>query len=124
MENINKELINLVMARLGDSGCCKKIFSENEVASFMKLALLEVSALFSHNYSFENLNEYAGIEGLVIDYAVIVALASKALIEKGREFAVVDNGVAFACPEISNLIMEQYRTEYAHFMEKIRIIKR
>ena len=41
MENINKELINLVMARLGDSGCCKKIFSENEVASFMKLALLE-----------------------------------------------------------------------------------
>jgi len=120
-----QELCRLIRARLGDVNPNANIFSTDEILCFIDIAIAEMRSLFSYDFTIENINNpNITIKGLVIDYAVIVALASKALIEKGREFTLSDNGITASSPEVSKMIMEQYATEYSHFMEKVRLAGR
>lgn len=124
-QQIKDELIKTIRARLG----CVKIFNDNnlsniysdeEIDSFINCANSEVYALTSQKLS-ESKEEFPKCLALVVDFAVIVALASKALIEKGREFVISDNGIGSSSPNVSEILNDQYKFEYQMFMEKIRI---
>ena len=55
--------------------------------------------------------------------AVIYALSSKALIERGRESQVQDNGLSWTPPTVSELLNTQWSTEIANHMDKLKYIK-
>jgi hypothetical protein len=52
-----------------------------------------------------------------------MALASQALIERGREFNITDNGVNFVPPTISELLNTQYSTLLTAYNERLKYIK-
>jgi len=60
---------------------------------------------------------------IIVRHALIYALASKTLIERGREFQINDNGVTFQPPGVSDMLNTQYSTEYQHWESDIKLIK-
>lgn len=54
---------------------------------------------------------------------MLYALASQALLERGREFQTTDNGVTFNPPSISELLNTQYSVLLQHHWEKLKTIK-
>ncbi len=56
------------------------IFSNKEIKSFLNLAAMEVSTLVQTDICVPMVDRF---DGFIVDYAVIVALSTKALIEKG-----------------------------------------
>lgn len=136
MQNINKMLKALKM-RLHSSGKAKSvdqfgqpvyvdcdIYTIEMLVIFLSMSLTEFNAI-PHFTSFgwedtEILNQFFS---LIVQGAVIYALASKALIERGREFQITDNGVNFTPPTISELLNTQYSAEMANHLDKVRQVK-
>lgn len=60
---------------------------------------------------------------ILVQGATIYCLASKALIERGREFNITDNSISFAPPSIADLMMTQYSAEIGRHNEFLKMIK-
>lgn len=134
--NINK-LLKLVRTRLNSSGKTKHkdendnvvyvdcdIFSVDMLAQFLILSLSEFNQTpYFTNYSFEDTLVIDTFTDVLVEGAVLAALASQALVEKGREFKIQDNGVYFDPPSVSEMLNTQYATLLAHHAEKLKLIK-
>lgn len=136
IRNINK-LLKALRARLNSSGKSKAkdkfgnviyvdcdIFSVDVLVTHLadSLALLNsiphfTSITFDHDY-YIDLFFHQIVQG-----ATIFALASKALIERGREFNISDNGISYTPPTVSELLNSQYGTEIANHTETLKLIK-
>ncbi len=60
---------------------------------------------------------------VLVQGGLYLALAAQALIERGREFTVNDNGIGFTPPTISELLNSQYQKEMDSWYEKVKLIK-
>lgn len=136
IKNINK-LLKALRARLNSAGKSKKsdafgnnlyvtcdIFSVDMLVTFLASALWEFNEI-PHFTSF-TFDDDAFIEqfgNILVEFASLWALASKALIERGREYQITDNGISFQPPTVSELLNTQYGTGLPHWWEKIKFIK-
>lgn len=136
IRNINK-IMQVVRARLNSSGfsfgydsngnpmykACD-IFSVEELVNFIcqSLSLFNETPHFT-GFTFSD-SEIIGIYlDVLAQGAVIIALASKALIERGREIVVSDNGLNATMPSMGDLLNTQYTTELNNHFEKLKLIK-
>lgn len=134
--NINK-LLKIFRARVNSAGKKKSkdkygndiyvdcdIYSIDQMVSFLggSLAMFNAVPTFS-NYTFDDSDVSTIFADLIVQGAVISALASKALIEKGKEFNVTDNGLSFTPATVADMLNSQYGTELANHMEKIKLTK-
>lgn len=135
-KNINK-LLKALKARLNSSGKAKTtdgygnvmyvdcdIFSIDMLVTFLATALWDFNQVpfftffqFDDDYFVEQFGE------ILVEGATLYALASKALIERGREFQITDNGLNFNPPTVSELMNTQYSTLLSHYWEKLKMIK-
>jgi hypothetical protein len=60
---------------------------------------------------------------IITQGAVYLALGAQALIERGREFSVQDNGIGFNPPTVSELLNTQYTAEMTAWLDKAKLIK-
>jgi hypothetical protein len=60
---------------------------------------------------------------ILVQGALYLALGAQALIERGREFNVQDNGIGFTPPTVSELLNTQYTAEMTAWNEKCKEIK-
>ncbi len=60
---------------------------------------------------------------VIVEGAYIMALASQALIEKGREFVISDNGISFQPPAVADMLSGQMSTLLGPYRDKLRNIK-
>lgn len=60
---------------------------------------------------------------ILVEGAVINALASQALLERGREWTLNDNGISVTPPTVSELLTSQYAQIYTAHLEKVKQIK-
>ncbi len=60
---------------------------------------------------------------MIADGACVYAMASQALIEKGREFSMTDNGVNFIPPNVAEMLQTQYAQAMQHHWEQLKYIK-
>ena len=132
--NINK-LIKTLKARLNSSGKSKStdsfgnviyvdcdIFSIDMLVSFLANALSDFNQIpFFSFYTFEDLPSI--FHDIIVEGATITALASQALIERGREFTISDNSVNFTPPSMSEALMTQYSTLLSNYTDKLKMIK-
>lgn len=136
IHNINL-LLHTLKARLNSSGYAKSkdqygndtyvpcdVFSINQLVSFLAAALSDFNQ-FPHQTSFDFsddqfINIYMEV---LVQGATIYALSSQALIERGREYNISDNGVTIAIPTLSELLNTQYQTEVTNHQEKLKQIK-
>jgi len=136
VKNINK-LVWILKNRLNSSG--KALVKDDEgneqlvdcdIYTIPQLVTFMIAGMSAFNmiphfteYTFDD-SEFLNLFGeIVVRHALIYALASKALIERGREFQITDNGVAFQPPGVSDILNTQYGAEYTHWESDIKLIK-
>lgn len=134
--NISK-LIKLVKSRLSSAGKAKStdangnikyvdcdIFSNDTLADFLTLSLSDFNqAPYFTFFTFDNADFVTTFAEVLVEGAVLQALAAHSLVERGREFQMTDNGLTFQPPSISELMNTQYCTLLNHHFEKVRRIK-
>ncbi len=129
--------VKLVRARLADDGDVKakdnygneisvksQIYTDKQVLSYLEGSLQRLNVLLPKGLSFEATPvEVFELADLVVQGAVITALASRALLEKGRELAILDKGVEYCPPNISDTMMRQWEVEMVDYRSKIETVK-
>jgi hypothetical protein len=134
--NINK-LLKSLKARLNSSGKSKStdsygnviyvdcdIFSVDMLVTFLSTALWDFNQVpYFTFFQFDDSNFTDQFGEILVEGATLQALSSKALIERGREFQITDNGVSFNPPTVSELMSTQYSTLLTHYFEKLKLIK-
>lgn len=134
--NINK-LIKSLKARLNSAGKAKSvdsfgnviyvdcdIFSIDMLVTFLATALTDFNQVpFFTFFTFDESDFVDQFMEILVEGATLYALASKALIERGREFSITDNGINFVPPTVSELMMTQYNTLLTHYWDKLKMIK-
>jgi hypothetical protein len=130
-------LVNLVRSRLHDKGKAKSaddqgniifvdcnIYTQETLESFVSLSISEFNQTpnFS-NFTVENSRFVDCFAEVLVEGAVLYALSSQALLEKGREFRLEDNGIYMDPPAISEMLNTQYRLLLTHHWEKLKHIK-
>lgn len=136
IKNINK-LLKSLKARLNSSGKAKSsdaygntIYVDCDIFSYDVLTTLLATALWDFNqvpyftfFQFDDANFVEQFGEVLVEGATLYSLASKALIERGREFQLTDNGLNFNPPTVSELMQTQYGALLTHYWEKLKYIK-
>jgi hypothetical protein len=134
--NINK-LMKSLKARLNSAGKAKSsdsygntiyvdcdIFSVDTLTTFIATALWDFNQVpYFTFFKFDEDDFVDQFGEVLVEGATLYALASIALIERGREFQLTDNGLNFNPPTVSELLQTQYSTLLAHYWEKLKYIK-
>jgi hypothetical protein len=136
IQNINL-LLKTLRARLDSSGKAR-IIDDYGNETFVDCDIYTVAQLVSFlAYSLEQFNEYPHFtlftfedtdmiqqfHAIIAQGAAIMALASKALLERGREFTLNDNSIAYTPPGVSDMMQTEWAAELAQHFEKIKYIK-
>jgi hypothetical protein len=130
-------LLNFLKKRLKNDGVSKvpdgmggymaqqcNVFSDAELIAFLVNGLSEFNQIPHFTaFTFADQVIYTIFSDVVVQGAVILALAAQALIEKGREFTITDNGVTYQPPQIAELLNNQYGQQLADYKEKVKYIK-
>lgn len=136
VRNRNK-LIQLVKSRLSSSGKAKSsdkngntvyvdcdIFSNDMLNDFLTLSLSDFNQTpYFTFFDFDDADFVTTFAEVLVEGAVLQALASKSLIERGREFQYTDGGLTFDPPSVSELMNTQYSALLSHHFEKLKNIK-
>lgn len=136
IKNINK-LLKSLKARLNSAGKAKSsdgygnviyvdcdIFSVDMLVTFLATALWDFNQVpYFTFFQFDDDNFVEQFGEILVEGATLYSLASKALIERGREFQITDNGLNFNPPTVSELLNTQYSTLLSHYWEKLKMIK-
>lgn len=99
------------------------IFSVDELYAFLCASLSEFNStphFTGFTWEDQTIIEFRDV---IVEGAYIMALASKALIEKGREFTISDNGLSFQPPVVGDFLNSQMSTLLAPYREKLKYIK-
>jgi hypothetical protein len=136
VNNLNK-LLKLIKSRLSSTGKAKasdkdgnttyvdlEVFSNEMLVDFLVMSLSDFNQTpYFTSYTFDDTLVVDTFSEVLVEGATLQALASKALIERGREFQIVDNGVHFNPPSVSDLMNTQYCTLINHHFDKLKVIK-
>lgn len=134
--NVNK-CLKMMRARLNSSGKAKStdvngnviyvncdIYSVEMMTTFIAMSLSKFNTTpFFTSFTFEDSHFFANFAEVIAEGAVLFALSSQALIERGREFTLTDNGINFNPPSVSELLNTQFNTELTHLWDQVKMIK-
>lgn len=134
--NVNK-LIKSLRARLNSAGKAKSvdaygntvyvdcdIFSVDMLTTFIATALWDFNQVpYFTFFRFEDDDFVDQFGEILVEGATLYALASKALIERGREFQLTDNGLNFNPPTVSELMQTQVSSLLTVYWDKLKYIK-
>lgn len=100
------------------------VFANSELIAFLVNSLSEFNQIpHFTSFTFADSIIYGRFADVIIQGAVILALAAQSLIEKGREFIITDNGISFQPPAVSDILNNQYNTQLTDYKEKVKFIK-
>jgi hypothetical protein len=131
-------LVSLLQDRLNDKSKVKSvdsvgnvvyidcnIYSKSVLESFIDLSISEFNQTPSFtDFSLGNSRFVDCFAEVLVEGAVLYALSSQALIERGREFTISDNGgVEFNPPAVADMLNTQFSTLLGHHWEKLKHIK-
>lgn len=136
IQNINK-LIKSLKARLNSSGKSVSkdqygntiyvncdIFSVDQLVTFLATALTDFNQTpYFTFYQFDDCQFVDQFFEILVEGATLYALSSKALIEKGTEVNIQDNGLSFQPATVADMLNSQYGTLLTHYWEKLKMIK-
>jgi hypothetical protein len=100
------------------------VFGDSTLENFLILSLSGFNQVPNFTYYTFNDNNFVEIFAeVLIEGAVIHALAACSLIEKGREFMIEDNGIIMNPPSVADIMTTQYSTIMVHYWDKLKLIK-
>lgn len=100
------------------------IFSIDELVTFLceSLSMFNEIPHFTF-FTWEDTPIIEQFHDVLVQGALYLALGAQALIERGREFQVNDNGIGFTPPTISEMLNTQYAKEMDNWYDKAKMIK-
>jgi hypothetical protein len=130
-------LMKILKARLKNDGVRKvpdgiggymevpcSVFTDSELICFLVNSLSSFNQMpHFTSFTFAEPMIHGMFADVMIQGAVLLALAAQALIEKGREFSITDNGVTYQPPQIAEILNSQYGTQLTDYKEKLKFIK-
>jgi hypothetical protein len=134
--NINK-LLKGLKARLKSSGKSAgvdqfnnpiyvdcDIYSTDQLVTFLAQSLSMFNQIPHFTmFEFHHTEIITIFYDILVQGATLLALSSQALIERGREYSLSDNGVSLTPPTISELLNTQWSTELTNYMDKCKMAK-
>jgi hypothetical protein len=100
------------------------VFSDEVLVGMLMSSLSEFNMIpFFTTYTFADRIIYTTFATAIIEGAVIFALASQALVEKGREFTISDGGISYQPAALSDLLTNQFGTWLTSHRERLKFIK-
>lgn len=100
------------------------IFAKETLEAFVNLSLSDFNQTpYFTSFSFEDSNVIDTFADILVEGAVLYCLSSKALVERGREFTFVDNGIMMDPPAVSDMLNTQFSTLLQYHWEKLKTIK-
>ena len=137
VNNINK-LLKSLKFRLNSHGKTKStdqlgntlyvkadIFSKESLIDFLYLSLSEFNMVPKFTlFSFEDDKFVQTFSSILVEGAMVTALAAKALTERGREFKYIQSdGLTVEPPSVSDMLQTQYSIMLSDHFEKLKLIK-
>lgn len=143
-ENLSSEgqrnlewLVSLLKNRLQSSGKAKShdqngnvvyidsdVYAPSMLETFVHLSISDFNQTpYFTFFTLENSRFVDCFTEVLVEGATLYALSSQALIERGREFQTIDNGIVFDPPTVSDILNTQYCTLLNHHWEKLKVIK-
>ena len=100
------------------------IFTDTELILFLinSLSTFNQSPHFT-SFFFSDIQIYTTFLSIIVQGAVILALASQYLLERGREFTLGDNGLSYTPPTMSEAINTQYGAILTDYKDQLKVIK-
>ena len=100
------------------------VFSDELLVCFLCQALSEFNMIpFFTTFSFADRIIYTTFSQIVVEAAMVFALASQALVEKGRDFTISDGGVSYQPPALGDFLASQYNNFLSNYRERVKFIK-
>jgi|TARA_R110001583_G_scaffold16234_18_gene66343 hypothetical protein len=100
------------------------VFSDEILACFLCQSLSEFNMIpFFTSFTFSDQIIYTTFSAAVVEGAYIFALASQALLEKGRDFTISDGGVSYQPPQLGDFLQSQFGTWLSSYRERLKFIK-
>ncbi len=100
------------------------VFQLDELVAFIAMSLSMFNDIPTFTmFTFDDSPIIEMFHAIIVQGATHLALAAQALIERGREFAITDNGVGFTPPTMSELLNGQSQKELDVWTEKVKQIK-
>jgi hypothetical protein len=100
------------------------IYTTDQLVGFLSLSLSHFNQTPPFTYfTFDDTKCIEFFQEALVSGATIYALASQALIEKGREFKMTNNGIAFDPPNMSEMLNTQHAILLEKHHEKLKLIK-
>jgi len=100
------------------------VFTDDLLVCFLCQALSEFNMVpFFTSYSFADPVIYKLFAAALTEGAYIFALASQAIVEKGRELTISDGGLSFQPPALSDALNSQYGTWLTSYRERLKFMK-
>lgn len=136
IRNINK-IMKSLKARLNNDGKAKStdpygnvtyidcsVFSVEMLTTFIATAITDFNQVpYFTFFTFEDTMIIDQFLDIIVEGATLTALTSQALIERGREFTIADNGVNFNPPSVAEMLQTQYSTLLTNYYDKLKYIK-
>src|SRR5208337_3193762 len=100
------------------------IYSNDMLAGFIELSVSDFNQV--PNFTYYTLDDDKFVDTfaeVLVEGATLYALSSQALLERGREFMMTDNGITFNPPSISEMLNTQYSTLLVYHWDKLKFIK-
>lgn len=123
-------LLKILKSRIQNSfvrpdGSPCNVFSNNDLVGFLSASLSEFNATPAITaYYFSNTLTYTTFADIITQGAYLIAMASIAVIEAGREFTLNDNGVTVNPPPVSSTITGLHSQLLSDYRAKLKEIKR
>ena len=100
------------------------VFTDEILVCFLCQALSEFNMIpFFTAYLFSDTVIKTLFSSALVEGAYIVALASQALIEKGRDFQITDGGISYQPPQLGDFLQSHYQNWMTSYRERLKFMK-
>tara|TARA_Y100001970_G_C14210939_1_gene846870 strand:+ start:876 stop:1799 length:924 start_codon:yes stop_codon:yes gene_type:complete len=100
------------------------VFSDEVLACFLSASLSEFNMIpFFTSFTFSDEIIYKTFAHAITEGALILALSSQALVEKGRDFTISDGGISYQPPALGDFLSTQYQNFMQSYRERLKFIK-
>jgi len=100
------------------------IFSTDELVTFIAQSLTMFNQIPHFTmFTFDDTPVIELFFDIFVQGALYLALGAQALIERGREFQISDNGIGFTPPTMSEILNTQYAKEMDNWYDKAKLLK-
>lgn len=100
------------------------VFSDEVLACFLSASLSEFNMIpFFTSFTFSDEIIYKTFAHAITEGALILALSSQALVEKGRDFTISDGGISYQPPALGDFLSTHYQNFMTSYRERLKFIK-